>query len=645
MGIFGKTTHIRAEKISDFTVNMAKYGAVVPEILGTTRIGGNIIYYDDFTAHEHSETQGGKGGNKTITTNYTYTVAIIIALCEGEIAGINRVWRGQNIYTYPNESIELALFSGTANQEPWAYTTAKHPDKALSYANLAYMAGVVDLGDSASMPTFNFEVKGKLLETGDGVDVNPADYVRYVLDRIGMGEVEIAGLDNYRAYCAAADILISTPNDDDASSKKARDIVNEIMTLTNSYMFWSNNRFKIVPLEDRVIGKWQPNKEICYFLTADDFTAQTGGALVTYQRKDSSEVYNLYPVEYVDRENGYETQSISYAVTEDIANYGLRQASSTQAHYLYTKARAVALAERLARQAQYRRNKYTFKLDWSFCRLEVGDIVVLTDANCGLENQPAVIDSVTEDKNGALTLTAYSMPGGKYTYQGKEYQLGEGSDLPNFSVKNRARPSMDYNVEPGNAEIIIIQAPKNLVTTAQGFECWIGGKGGIYWGGFEVYISDTGTQFSYLGRQERTARFGTLVYAIDETETEITVKSNGSFVSGTADDAAYGNTLCWIDGECFSYQNATLLDNGNWELSGCVRGQYGTAAKKHNNGVKFARLDGNFFKVPYGADSIGRTYTLKFTSFNIFGNGKQDISEVGSYTYTPKDYEVEGESS
>ena len=58
------------------------------EILGTTRISGNVIYYDDFTAHEHAETvETGKGGGGSTNTNitYTYSVAIIIGLCEGPI--------------------------------------------------------------------------------------------------------------------------------------------------------------------------------------------------------------------------------------------------------------------------------------------------------------------------------------------------------------------------------------------------------------------------------------------------------------------------------------------------------------------------------------------------------------------------------
>ena len=97
-----------------------------------------------------------------------------------------------DIKDYPNEKIGLTLFKGSQNQAPWSYLVGAHPDKALAYPGLAYMAGsAVDLGESASMPTFNFEVKGKLLNTGDGIDVNPADYILYILDKVGMGDVAI----------------------------------------------------------------------------------------------------------------------------------------------------------------------------------------------------------------------------------------------------------------------------------------------------------------------------------------------------------------------------------------------------------------------------------------------------------------------
>ncbi|WP_440337949.1 phage tail protein [Megasphaera sp.] len=629
MGIFrGHTTTIRGNKIADFTVSTAEYGAPVPEILGTTRVSGNVIYYDDFTAHEHRETQrSGKGGHsKTVTISYTYTVAVLMGLCEGPISGLKRVWVGKEIYNYPDSNIQMTLWKGTQDQQPWAYVTGKHPDKALPYTGLAYMAGVIDLGDSGSMPNYNFEVAGKLLDTGDGVDVNPADYIRYVLDKVGLSKVEIIGLDNYRKYCAAADLLISTPPDE-TQSKSARDIINEIATLTNAYVFWSNDTFKIVPLDDRTYAEWTPNRTILYNLTADDFIPQSGGALVTYQRKDSSEVYNQFPVEFINRANGYEKETVSYAVTDDIVDYGLRQASTTQAHYFYTKERAVKLAESLARNGKYSRNKYTFKLDWSFCRLEVGDLVTLTDVNCGLNKQVVLIDSVTEGTDGLLTFTAISRPDGKYSEA-------------TYDVHETDRPYINYNQPaPDTAKPVILQPPADL--TQNGLELWIGAKGTAdMWGGCDVFVSDDNEHYRLAGQITNTARIGTLAAAVAKDATTIEVAVNGTLLSGSEQDAQRGNTLCWLDGECLSYQTANLLTNGHWQLTGCIRGQYNTSAVTHAAGVPFARLDATLLHVPFRKEDVGKKTWLKFASYNIFGSGNQSLADVKAYEYTIMAYYI-----
>lgn len=629
MGIFrGHTTTIRGNKIADFTVSTAEYGAPVPEILGTTRVSGNVIYYDDFTAHEHRETQrSGKGGHsKTVTISYTYTVAVLMGLCEGPISGVKRVWVGKEIYNYPDSNIQMTLWKGTQDQKPWAYVAGKHPDKALPYTGLAYMAGVIDLGGSGSMPNYNFEVAGKLLNTGDGVDVNPADYIRYVLDKVGLSKVEIIGLDNYRRYCAAADLLISTPPDE-TQSKSARDIINEIATLTNAYVFWSNDTFKIVPLDDRTYAEWTPNRTILYNLTADDFIPQSGGALVTYQRKDSSEVYNQFPVEFINRANGYEKETVSYAVTDDIVDYGLRQASTTQAHYFYTKERAVKLAESLARNGKYSRNKYTFKLDWSFCRLEVGDLVTLTDVNCGLNKQVVLIDSVTEGTDGLLTFTAISRPDGKYSEA-------------TYDVHETDRPYINYNQPaPDTAKPVILQPPADL--TQNGLELWIGAKGTAdMWGGCDVFVSDDNEHYRLAGQITNTARMGTLAAAVAKDATTIEVAVNGTLLSGSEQDAQRGNTLCWLDGECLSYQTANLLTNGHWQLTGCIRGQYNTSAVTHAAGVPFARLDATLLHVPFRKEDVGKKTWLKFASYNIFGSGNQSLADVKAYEYTIMAYYI-----
>lgn len=627
----GRTTTTRANKISEFTVNTAEYGAVVPEIIGTVRTAGNVIYYDDFTAHEHREThKAGKGGkSKQVSITYTYTVAVILGLCEGPIAGIGKVWIVKNVHNYPADDIQLTMFDGKENQQPWAYTQGKHPDKALPYPGLAYMAGVIDLGDSGSMPSYNFEVKGRLLETGDGIDVNPADYIRYVLDKIGKKDMQIIGLDNYRKYCKEADLLISSPPDEDA--KAAREVVNEIAKLTNAYVFWSNDKLKIVPLADRPVGNWTPNKTVVYDLTADDFLPQSGGALVTYKRKDSSAIYNQFPVEFINRANGYEKESVSYEFTEDIKNYGVRAASVTNAHYIYTKERAVKIAEQLARNNKYERTQYTFKLDWSLCRLEVGDLVRLTDENSGIFEQVAVINGITEGTDGCLTVTAISRAPGDYP-------------AAKYNVHANDRPYIDYNKTAPDTIPVIFQPPADL--TADGLELWIAAKGKADgWGGCTVYVSDDNTNYRTVGQIAGSARCGKLTQPLSPmpnhpSGNQVLVTCNDQLLSGTPQDAERKNTLCWIDGECMSYINANLQASGAWLLSGLYRGQCNTEVRLHAKDTDFVRLDNSVFKVPFTKEDIGKKIYLKFCSYNIFGAGNQDLSEVRAYEYTLAPYYI-----
>ena len=622
----GRTTTTRANKISEFTVNTAEYGAVVPEIIGTVRTAGNVIYYDDFTAHEHREThKAGKGGrSKQVSITYTYNVAVILGLCEGPVSGIGKVWIGKNVHNYPADDIQLTLFDGKENQQPWAYTQSKHPDKALPYPGLAYMAGVIDLGDSGSMPSYNFEVKGRLLETGDGIDVNPADYIRYVLDKIGKKDIQIIGLDNYRKYCKEADLLISSPPDEDA--KAAREVVNEIAKLTNAYVFWSNDKLKIVPLADRPVGSWAPDKTGIIDLTADDFLPQSGGALVTYKRKDSSAIYNQFPVEFINRANGYEKESVSYEFTEDIKNYGVRAASVTNAHYVYTKERAVKIAEQLARNNKYERTQYTFKLDWSLCRLEVGDLVRLTDENSGIYEQVAVINGITEGTDGCLTVTAISRAPGDYP-------------AAKYNVHANDRPYIDYNKTAPDTVPVIFQPPADL--TADGLELWIAAKGKAEgWGGCTVYVSDDNTNYRTAGQIANSARCGKLIKGIAASDTDIIVSCNDQLISGTQQDAERKNTLCWIGGECISYVTATLQNDGNYKLPRCIRGQYNTKVTAHNAGADFIRLDNALLHLNFAKEDIGKKIYLKFCSYNIFGAGQQDLSEVKAYEYALQKYYI-----
>lgn len=618
----GKNTTSRADMIADFQINTASYGEVVPEILGTTRVSGNIIDYEDFTAHEHrTTTRTGKGGgSKHTDISYTYTVAAAIALCEGPIAGIGKVWKDKEVYQYPNESIQLTLFNGAVAQAPWPYMTSKHPDKALPYSGLAYMAGVVDLGDRGGLPQYNFEVYGKLRDTGDGVDVNPADYIEHVLQSVGA-DVQIEGIENFRAYCKAADILISTPPAQ--KSAKAQQIINDIAEITNSLVFWSTDRLKIVPLADKPIGTWTPANQIQYDLTADDFIAGTDGQLILYKRKDTSEAYNEATVEFINRANSYEKETVSFEVVADVQRNGLKPASKKSAHYLYTKARAQYYAEQLAMKRLYAKTQYTFRLDWAFCTLEVGDLVTLTDEACQLNRQIVVITAVNEAADGQLEFTAEGKPAGTYA-------------PARYDVHENERPFIDYNQEaPSVNDVAIFQT----VGDVGGNQVFIGVNAPAGWGGCSVWLSDTGENYSRIGSINQQARMGRTRLAFNETANACDVTLNqGMLKGGTHIDAERANTLCWVNGEALSYEGANMAPNNQFSLTGLVRGQYGTNAISHNAGERFIRVDEALFRYPYRKEDIGKTIYLKFTSMNLFGSNEQELDEVQAYQYTLTPY-------
>lgn len=621
----GRNTTNRADMIADFMINTASYGEVVPEVLGTTRLSGNIIYYDDFTPHEHrSTTRTGKGGgSKHTEITYTYTVACAIGLCEGPIQGIGKVWRGKEIYDYPNEKIELTAYLGAHGQQPWPYVISKHPEKALPYSGLAYMAGVVDLGEQGSLPQFNFEIKGKLLETGDGVDVNPADYIVHVLRSIGIDDVNIEGLDHYRHYCKAADILISTPPD--SKSSKAQTVINDIAEITNSLVFWSTDRLKIVPLADKPIKDWSPYNQIQYNLTADDLIPASDGQLIVYKRKDSSETYNQATVEFINRANGYEKETVAFEVVADVQKNGLKPASKKSAHYLYTKARAQYYAEQLAMKRLYSKNQYTFRLDWAFCRLEPGDLVTLTDELCGLREQIVVITSVSEAADGQLEITAEGKPPGTYA-------------PAKYNVHENERPFIDYNQPaPSVNDVAIFQT----VGDVGGNQVFVGVNAPSGWGGCSVWLSDNGESYRRIGSITQQARMGRTKYGFAAAGNFCNVTINqGVLKTATHVDAERANTLCWTNGEAFSYETVEVHHDNWYTLRGLVRGQYGTKAINHNAGERFVRVDEALFRYPYRKEDINKTIYLKFTSLNLFGSNEQGLDEVQEYQYKIVSYYI-----
>lgn len=86
---------IEGARLDTLRITSATEGAVIPRLYGRMRIGGNIIWATDFREETKTTTQGGGkggGGGKVQTTEYLYYASFAVALCEGPITGIGRVW-------------------------------------------------------------------------------------------------------------------------------------------------------------------------------------------------------------------------------------------------------------------------------------------------------------------------------------------------------------------------------------------------------------------------------------------------------------------------------------------------------------------------------------------------------------------------
>lgn len=133
----------RAEgpRINDLRIMASSKGAPIPRLWGRMRVAGEVIWATRFeevavTTTEKSSSKGG-GGGETRVTNYSYFANFAVALCEGEIDRIGRVWADGKELDITEFTVRL--HAGGETQEPDSLIEAKEgPENAPAYRGLAY---------------------------------------------------------------------------------------------------------------------------------------------------------------------------------------------------------------------------------------------------------------------------------------------------------------------------------------------------------------------------------------------------------------------------------------------------------------------------------------------------------------------------
>lgn len=636
----GKTSTISnsEQRILSLQVQQSSQGLTLPVVYGRARVAGNLIWYGDFTTIETKTTtrQGGKGGGgvKQEDISYTYEAAVMMALCEGEIKGIGRIWRDKEKFESLSQ-LRLNLAKGGDEQPTWTHLQQpKHQAQAINYSGTAYIYSPnYELTKSAQIYSHNFEVIGKMGYSSSIPDANPSEIIRDMLTNQNYGcgfPVENLGDTSvYGVYCRAAGIFLSPVY---SEQTEAQQNISELLEQTNSAAVFSQGRLKIVPYGDvKLSGNgaaYVPNLTPVYDLTDDDFIVSGAEDPLRVERKTNADAYNQIQVEYLDRANDY---NIAVAEVKDQANieqYGLRPKDAVKMHGICDAKVANHVAQLLLQRALYVRNEYEFKLGWKYCLLEPMDLVTLTDEGLGLDKTPVRIIEIEEDEEGVLTVKAEDFPMGAATATAYPTQPSLGY-------------SADYNKSPGNAHApVIFEAPLQL--TGGEPQIWLATAGGDMWGGAEVWISTDGDSYTRIGATNKKARFGSLSAPLasgavfDRANTLNVEISAGQMTGGTEQDSRDLLTLCYVDGEFLAYETAELKGVGRYTLGNLTRGAYGSTIDRHNAGGQFVRIDEAMFKYAVPANWVGRTVWVKLVSFNVFGSGVQELSEVPAYSYTIK---------
>ncbi len=707
-------------------------------VWGESKIAPNVIWYNNFQTIEGSSSSGGKGGFfSSDSTTPTYSADLIMALCEGPIAGVNQIWKDQSVYTLGE--LDLILFEGGTPQDVWSYLESSEPYEALAYQGTAYAcAASYQLGSNAEISNHNFEVAGVNFGQGiNQIDADPAfvisDFLTNAQYGLGLDGASIdattlfgsGGDASLQTYCRAAGIAFSPALTD---QEQASSILARWLQICNCAAVWSGGQLKFIPYGDEEIASGTqvtvtteialltpsttsppPSITVCspdqfvsdggvvysnslipltyiggsppsgqgtygmgangtYEFSADD---EGNGVTITYTYQvlvsyvpDLTPIYSLADndfvdskgnedpvlvsrvdpfslptiqrIEVMDRNNQYGLAPVEARDQSQIELFGPRVGSTITAHEICDVSIVASIvAQTILQRALYVRAHFTFKLSWLYCLLDPMDIVEITDANLGLSNTPVRITAIEEDDKGILTVTAEELTVGVSTpalYRTKK----SISTIPNHGAA----------ADPVNTPLIYEPPP---ALTGGATQIWVaasGGSGGAAdpnWGGAYVWASLDDATYTEMGTLNQPVKQGVLTAALsaasgyDTTHTlAVNLSESAGKLAGTTEaQALAGVTLCLVDNELLAYTNATLAGAHSYNLTGLARGLYGTVAAEHASGAPFTRLSQAIVKENLAANYIGQTLYLKFQSFNVFGNGVQELSSCVAYPFTP----------
>jgi hypothetical protein len=122
-------------RIAEIPVQTSTDGAPMARVWGRARLAGQVIWASRYLEHAVKTSSGGKGGPSQV--DYSYSISFAVGLCEGEIAGIGRVWA--NGALLDTSALAMRVYPGSEDQLPDALIEAVEGSDVPAFRGTAYI--------------------------------------------------------------------------------------------------------------------------------------------------------------------------------------------------------------------------------------------------------------------------------------------------------------------------------------------------------------------------------------------------------------------------------------------------------------------------------------------------------------------------
>lgn len=611
--------NMQPQGLDAFRVTYNQEGMPVPMHWGMVRLPGNLLWYGNLYTEEMREDVGGKGGgSESAVTGYKYYLDHWQAVCQGP-AYVHSVYVDDKLWTddgtIPPGSYDWVQ-SYYLNGNVWMPTMYYHYESTgrvfnwstgqLSYTDPIVTAMQTQIGEYATclngiafawfdyflcgenrtfLPTIHFVVerytKCPLTHSNMQKGANPAAVIYDILKEVGVSAAEIdfssfqAAADHWYDEGMAINIALS-------QQTTAREAIQNVFNYVDGVLY--------VNEDDKFVLKAFTDDES----PVDSITTVEFKDFV-FERPSWDEVYSDFRAKYTDETKDFSQRSLR------VINSAVRNLTgySRQMTLDLTAFRDVDIASKrlwqLARKQSYPASNIQFTVSMKYYRLNVGDVVEVTNSDYGMDSaQFRILHKDLEgiDKNEVkFTATQYLEGLFLDTYIPAGDPQWTNPDTFSYPAQYTEYFELPYNPVTGRDPAFLVLAQRS--NNENGFVVMQSATGSDYYtaGAFTTWSMRCTLDVQYLSSTPEIDDEIGLILSPDYAE-------DPQFLNLDRADLFMIQQIAICGNEIMAFQYYQPYGSTQIRLTGIIRGVWNTPIETHNvnDKVWLTRINQNVLK-------------------------------------------------